>query len=260
MRYVRVALASVVAYALVFEATPAGAREAVVDARGDVVCGVSPDEAVAVVYRSPRSGLWVFMGVLGALATMGAGHPHETYEDAVASHEPNATYVCEVEFLEEVFRKVPARFYRLSRPLRKWEPNERGEMMEGEIDIRRWIVGVPEDVTHAVPDVADRMDGEFSQCIAEVRRVDEERGMMFVRIESTCKELAFVRFCLLSYFDPMVGSRMPASCTDRFIEPGEGTRVTVLTTSMDWRTSWKACAGDRDRSAEEHECYWDPNR
>lgn len=220
------------------------------DMRGEVICGVPPDEAVAFVYEWPVKS-WEYIGIVGNPLDMG----HPSAQAALDAHAPDsAEYVCEVEILDS-FRRLPAQFYRLHHPfIERGAVNEEGEPLDWDYDPRQNIIGIAAPDGVAAP---DRSSEEFSQCIAEVRRVDEEREMVFVRLESTCKELAYVRFCLLSYFDPMVGAQMPRSCADVFLAPGEGRRVTVLTTKMEWQTSWTACAGDRDRAAEAHECYFE---
>lgn len=82
---------------------------AAADMRGEIVCGIPPEQEVAYVYE-PRPGSWEFIGI--------GGNPvhrwHPSPEAAVADHagEGGARYVCDVEIRED-FSTVRARLYRV---------------------------------------------------------------------------------------------------------------------------------------------------
>ena len=84
------------------------------DMRGQVVCGIPPDEAVAYVYESEHGG-WDYIGPLARIVG-DMGHP--SAEAAVARYAPEqAEYVCDVDILAGQLRLVhTARLYRLHHP------------------------------------------------------------------------------------------------------------------------------------------------
>ena len=126
---------------------PLSTRTFAGDMRGQAVCGVPPTEAVAYTFQERRSALHSFIGTGGsALACL--GHRHTTEQAAVAAHEPEAEYVCEVEILDDLLQTVPARFYRLHRPQRvRHQDPVTLDIIEGEFDPRQAVVGVSEGPT-----------------------------------------------------------------------------------------------------------------
>ena len=110
------------------------------DVRGQVVCGIPPDEAVAFVYPT-RSGDWEYVGMAGA--PMHQWHP--SVEAALDEHAPEqAEYVCDVEIRDTPIRMVPARLYRLHRKFIAYGTVDEatGDVLRGEYDPRQVIVGV----------------------------------------------------------------------------------------------------------------------
>ncbi len=70
------------------------------DMRGQVVCGVPPDEAVAYVRES--RGSWAYLGTLGRMWR----NNYPTAEEALEAHAPaNATDVCDVEIMDNLRRR-----------------------------------------------------------------------------------------------------------------------------------------------------------
>ena len=103
------------------------------DMRGQIVCGISPEEAVGYAFQLPpeHDGAWRWVGTQG-LAYWHNGH--STAESAATAHEQNPQYVCEVEVMSNLRRKS-ARLFRLNQPMDEYYPQ----------DNRRWIVGTPAD-------------------------------------------------------------------------------------------------------------------
>ena len=232
---------------------------AAADMRGQVVCGIPPDEAVAYVYES-TSGVWDYIGPLARIVG-DMGHP--SAEAAVARYAPEqAEYVCDVDIQEGPIRVVhTARLYRLHHPfIPQGAVNEYGEPLDYDYDPRQDIIGAPEVESAAAP------YEDLSGCITETR---EERwyyddGELHTSLTNSCPSLVFVRYCVGPHLIELSPGRLledPGHCVDRWIEPGEtqpGSFAVHPWEFLDWDFRWAACAGGLAKSAQEHPCYFEP--
>ena len=103
--------------------------------RGQVVCGVPPDEAALVTVEV--DGRWVAY-------TPNARQLGYSRSEEGALGGWDATYVCEVEYLHGNIvtpQKLTGRFYRLHRPLAKSQTSPGGVTAE-ETDVRERIIGL----------------------------------------------------------------------------------------------------------------------
>ena len=242
------------------------------DVRGQVVCGIPPDEAVAFVYPT-RSGDWEYVGMAGA--TMHQSHP--SVDAALDEHAPEqAEYVCDVEVRDTPIRMVPARLYRLHRKFIAYGTVDEvtGDVLRGEYDPRQVIVGVAATSTAEGPaEGAPGADADLSYCITETRRErppDMLSGVEYLerRLENSCSRPAFLRHCAGPYWifvypdDSSSRTERPASCQDYFLEPGDDAVVSRFWRTaagfLDWDYRWAACAGDPNREPREHPCYFEP--
>ena len=161
------------------------------DRRGEVVCGVPPDEAVGYTIEKSYGG-WEWWG----LRPRYPHRLHDTEREALDEHAPEAIYVCDIEVMDN-FKTFPARFYRLDRPLLKSETNVRGEMTEGENDARRWILGGEPNERPPPPSSSGAARSQIEhtpECLGGIEWHDEH-GILFLRITNTCSYEAFVRTC-----------------------------------------------------------------
>ena len=226
------------------------------DKRGQVVCGIPPDEAVAYVYES-KSGVWDYIGPLGRIP---GGRSHPTAEAAVAWHAPEqAEYVC-----DDPGGATSAHSHRAALP---GAVNEYGEPLDYDYDPREDIVGVPEATeAEGNPGSAAAPYEDLSRCVTETR---EERwyyddGELHTLLTNSCPSLVFVRHCVGPHlFDLSPGRPLedPGHCVDRWIEPGQtqpGTFALYPWEFLDWDFRWAACAGGLTKSAQEHPCYFEP--
>ena len=230
------------------------------DKRGQVVCGIPPDEAVAYVYESEYGG-WDYIGPLGRIP---GGPSHPTAEAAVAWHAPEqAEYVCDVDILAGQLRLVhTARLYRLHHPfIPAGAVNEYGEPLDYDYDPRQNIVGAPEVESAAAP------YEDLSRCITETREESwnaQDGELLQTLLTNSCPSLVFVRYCVGPHLIELSPGRLledPGHCVDRWIEPGEtqpGTFALYPWEFLDWDFRWAACAGGLTKSAQEHPCYFEP--
>lgn len=146
------------AIALALSVIPA---TAVADMRGEVVCGIPPDEAVAYVYQN-RRGSWLYVGLHGR--QLGGGH--RSADEALAANAPEeAEYVCEVEVTLGTLpgSTGPARLYRLRDSfIARGAVNEQGEPLDWDYDPRQNIVGVPAGMP--APKAAETDLGRLGLC------------------------------------------------------------------------------------------------
>lgn len=234
---------------------------AVADMRGQIVCGIPPDEAVAYVYQA-RSGAWEYRGMAGN--PMHRGHP--SAEAALADHAPDgAEYVCDVEIRDNLFTTT-ARLYRFHRKFIAYGAEVNGEIMDGEFDPRLNILGVAdselragEDLTHCVTETREEIPyNDYFYTAATLKTL----------LTNSCPSWVFVRHCVgphLYYPYPDDRSSLDQQdpwCVDKFLEPGgSATGATAYLAGLkflDWDFRWAACAGDRNREPREHTCYFEP--
>ena len=115
-----------------------GATTAFGDMRGEVVCGVPADEAVAYVFET-RPGVWRYIGIHG-MHYEDRGHP--SADEALAAYAPEqAEYVCDVEV--EGTPPITAQLYRLHHSfIPRGATNEQGEPLDWDYDPRGSILNV----------------------------------------------------------------------------------------------------------------------
>ena len=106
------------------------------DMRGEVVCGVPPEEAGMLTAVS-SSGTWT------RSTTEGAAVQYSASEQEAANIALNQIRVCEVE-VKVNFRVTRGVFYRLGRPLAKYTETA-DAVYAGDFDVRALIVGVSGD-------------------------------------------------------------------------------------------------------------------
>lgn len=174
------------------------------DMRGEVVCGIPPDEAVAYVYEA-RPGVWRYIGTHG-MHYEDRGHPSAT--EALAAHAPEqAEYVCDVEV--EGIPPSPAQLYRLHHSfIPRGAKNEQGEPLDWDYDPRGSILGVTATVaSNRTVEVLDesRVAEIYSQAIEDCRegrydlgyvgfeRVAEQGGSLAPQARANMGECRFVQ-------------------------------------------------------------------
>ena len=234
------------------------------DRRGEVVCGVPPDEAVGYTIEKSYGG-WEWWG----LRPRYPHRLHDTEREALDEHAPEAIYVCDIEVMDN-FKTFPARFYRLDRPLLKSETNVRGEMTEGENDARRWILGGEPNERPPPPSSSGAARSQIEhtpECLGGIEWHDEH-GILFLRITNTCSYEAFVRTCWGAWANartPGVPFYMEtlATCLDEFLDPGAEIFEQVddgphVVWRDGWKYHWKGCAARPNAAPKDHPCYFEP--
>ena len=109
----------------------------------------------------------------------------------------------------------------------------------------------------------------MSRCVTETREEahypHNNLDALVVSVRSSCSHLAFVRHCMgrYTFTYEFAGKRRTEqggpACDDVFVEPGEAVRVHDVSPDLnyvDWDFRWAACTGDRNKSAQEHPCYF----
>ena len=174
------------------------------DMRGEVVCGIPPDEAVAYVYEA-RPGVWRYIGIHG-MHYEDRGHP--SADEALAAHAPEqAEYVCDVEV--EGTPPSTAQLYRLHHSfIPRGAKNEQGEPLDWDYDPRGSILGVTATVaSNRTVEVLDesRVAEIYSQAIEDCRegrydlgyvgfeRVAEQGGSLAPQARANMGECRFVQ-------------------------------------------------------------------
>ena len=107
-----------------------GALPAVADMRGQIVCNVPSDEAVALTAKT-SAGAWTGWTTAGALLNSADSEEGVLAVIRRVAAPGTAVYVCDVE-IQVNFRTRPARFYRLGRPLQKGGSLPGGDVVAGE--------------------------------------------------------------------------------------------------------------------------------
>ena len=224
------------------------------DKRGQVVCGIPPDEAVAYVYES-KSGVWDYIGPLARIVG-DMGHP--SVEAAVARYAPEqAEYVCDVEILAGQLRLIhTARLYRLHHPfIPQGAVNEYGEPLDYDYDPREDIVGVPEatEAEEAPPLELDR-----SGCLSVERQPSPEfPSLTNFWFTNNCAEDVLLRYCRGPRTNPRNAREAGPECGWFFVRAGRYNEFSINhTVSRPWSVRWDACLMDWSKDIVDQVCHF----
>ena len=142
------------------------------DMRGQVVCGVDPDEAAVITILNSEGAwnAWTPKGVVDFA-------PSRTEREALSNWADSVSLVCEVK-VRIGLRVLSGRFYRMGRKLVKSETTA-DSVTAGEVDVRRLIIGVAAPQLDFTEHLCGQSLENRSHCLYKVRNIPECHVWLF---------------------------------------------------------------------------------